>query len=385
MNKIYYFDNAATSFPKPQEVADSIFEYLKKFAANPGRSSHKLSIESAKKVFETRENISELLNFPESEHFIFTSNATESLNIVISGFLKEKDYILTSHLEHNSVLRPLSFLKESKKINIDFIKFSENNGIDFDDFYSKLKLKKPTLVILNHASNVTGKIIDIEKVLELKKKFNFKLLIDGAQTGGLYKYDLNIQDIDFLALTGHKGFYGPQGIGILFIRDPDLVNPIKFGGTGSLSEKEFQPKFLPDKFESGTLNVPGIIGLNEGINFIKKIGIENILRKKQEITEYFIENLKKIKNIKIYSTIENNSGVVSININGIPCSKVSQILDKEFKIATRPGLHCAPFIHKVIGTFPYGTVRFSFSYFNDIEEINYCIDAIKKIVKYEKE
>ncbi len=384
MNKIFYFDNAATSFPKPQEVAASIYEYIQKFAANPGRSSHKLSIESAKKVFETRENLAKIFNFENSEHFIFTANATESLNIVLNGYLNENDYILTTFLEHNSVLRPLNFLKKTKKININFIEFCPQNGIDFDDFYEKLKDKTPKLVIINHASNVTGKIVNLNKILDLKKEFKFKLLIDGAQTGGIYNYNLKEQDIDFLALTGHKGLYGPQGIGVLFIRNPEILNPLKFGGTGSLSEKDIQPEFLPDKFESGTLNVVGIVGLNEGLNFIDKIRISKIAEKKEKLTGFFIENLKDINEIKIYSDTKNNSGVVSINIEKISPSKISQILDKNFNIATRPGLHCAPVIHKKLGTFPYGTVRFSFSFFNEIDELEYAINALNYITKNNK-
>ena len=383
MNKIYYFDNAATSFPKPDEVAAAVYKYLKDKCANPGRSSHKLSVKSARIVFETRENIAEFFNYPDSEHFIFTLNATESLNSVLNGFLKDNDYVLTTFLEHNSVLRPLNFLRKIKNIHIDFIKFSEKYGIDYKDFNEKLSQKIPDLVIVNHGSNVTGKLIDLNKVLELKDRFKFKLLIDAAQTGGIFDYNLKEYNIDFLALTGHKSLYGPQGTGILFVREPELLFPLKCGGTGSFSEKNIQPEFLPDKFESGTLNVPGIAGLNEGIKFLKNTGLQKIFEKKQFLVNYFIEKLKFFDNIKIFSESDNNCGVVSINIKNFSPSKVSQILDKEFNIATRPGLHCAPLIHKTIGTYPEGTVRFSFGFFNEIEEIDYLIDALKNLKKWQ--
>ncbi len=382
MEKIYYFDNAATSFPKPEKVAASVFNYIKNFAANPGRSSHKLSIESARFVFETRENIAELLNINNSENIIFTQNATESLNIVIKGYLKENYHILTSFTEHNSVLRPLNSIRN---ITIDRIKFSKNTGIDFSDFHKKLSEKKPDLVIINHASNVTGKIVNLDRILELKEKFKFKLLIDAAQTGGIFQYDLKNQDIDFIAFTGHKGFYGPQGIGFLFIKNPEDLIPLKQGGTGSNSENDYQPDFLPDKFESGTLNVPGIVGLNAGIEFIKSNGIKNIYNHKLNLINYFFEKLKTISNkVILYSKAKNNSGVISLNIKNLSPSKVSFILDKEFNIATRPGLHCAPLIHKALNTYPYGTVRFSIGYFNTKEEIDYCIEALKFIIKKEK-
>ena len=380
-NKIYYFDNAATSFPKPDEVAVSVFDTIKNYSANPGRSSHKLAIESGRVVFNTRENIAELMCYEDSENFVFTLNATDGLNIILNGFLKENSYVLTSFIEHNSVLRPLNFLKEKRNIKVDFIKFSMTDGIDFDDFNQKLKEKVPDLVVLNHASNVTGKIINLLKVLELKRKYKFRLLIDAAQTGGIIEYDLKDHPIDFIAFTGHKGFLGPQGVGFLFIRDKDIVQPFRCGGTGSLSEKPTQPLFLPDKFESGTLNVPGIAGLNEGINFIKKVGLKNIFSHKSKLVAYFIEKLKLIDNVKIYSDLKDNAGVVSINLEKLSPSKVSEILDKKYNIATRPGLHCAPLIHQKLGTFPHGTVRFSFSYFNSMDEIDYAINALKEIIR----
>ncbi len=379
MGKIYYFDNAATSHPKPEEVAVCVYNYIKNLSANPGRSSHKLAIESAKIVFNARENIAEILNYSDSEHFIFTLNATDSINIVLNGYLKKGDFVLTTFLEHNSVLRPLKLLEKTKGIKFDFIKFSKKDGIDFNDFYEKLKEKVPSLVVINHASNVTGKIVDLDKILELKDKFKFKLLIDGAQTGGIYKYNLEEQPIDFIAFTGHKSFYGPQGIGFLFIRDYEDLLPLRCGGTGSFSEEIVQPEFLPDKFESGTLNVPGIAGLNAGINFVKNIGFENIYSYKKKLVNYFIENLKKISQINLYSDTNNNSGIVSFNLKNIPPSEVARILDKDFNIAVRPGLHCAPLIHKCLETYPQGCVRFSFSHFNTIDEIDYCINALKKI------
>ena len=381
MKKIYYFDNAATSFPKPEKVYTEVSSFLKGKCANPGRSAHSMSLETARVIFQCRELIKKLFNAENSEQIIFTHNATEALNIAILGFLKRGSTVVTTSMEHNSVMRPLNFLKKTKNINILKIKQKQNGEIDEKDLFEKIKLS-PSLVIVNHASNVNGLINNLEIFSNLKKKFHFKLLIDASQSAGVVNIDVKSLDIDFLAFTGHKSLYGIQGTGGLYVKAPDDIIPLKFGGTGSLSEHEVQPDFLPDKFESGTPNCPGIAALKAGVEFVMEKGVENIFNRKKKLVSFFVNELEKIPSIKIFygNSVDNNIGVVSVNSKSLSPSSFAMELDKRFGIAVRAGLHCAPSMHKVLSTYPEGTVRFSFSVFHTKKDVEYALEAIKDIV-----
>ena len=382
--KLVYLDNSATSWPKPQGVVEAIRKAIEKYGANPGRSGHKLAIEAARIIYQTREALAELFGLEDPERIILTKNVTEALNLVLYGFLKPGDHVITSSMEHNSVMRPLRDL-EKKGVEVTQIRASEKGEIDPRDLLKSIR-KNTKLVVLVHISNVTGTIMPVEEILKITKDHGIPLLLDAAQSAGTIPINLRELPVDLLAFTGHKGLFGPQGTGGLVINTEGLeekIEPLMRGGTGSKSEEEEQPEFLPDKYESGTPNTPGIAGLGEGVRFILKEGINRIMEKKEKLTLKLLEGLKEIKGVKLYGSLDPKKqiGIVSFNVEGKSPSEVSYLLDEKYNILSRPGLHCAPSAHKTIGTFPFGTVRFSVGYFNTEEEIEYALQAVKNLVR----
>lgn len=376
-----YFDNAATTFPKPEEVYTAVDECLRGYCANPGRGGHKYSLQSGRVILEARDLLSQLFNCGSPESIILTHNATESLNLALKGFLKKGDHVITSSMEHNSVLRPLKAL-EKLGIETTIVPCNNEGEISVEDIEKEIR-KETKLIAVTHASNVVGTILPIEKIGLMAKSYGVDFLVDASQTAGVCSIDVEKCSISMLAFTGHKSLLGPQGTGGLYIKKGLELVPLKEGGTGSRSESLFQPDILPDRYESGTHNTPGLAGLCAGIRFIISNGIDNIRRHEQELTLRFIEGMDKIKGVKIYGTRDINKqvAVVSINLREAGSSDISYILDQTFDIATRPGLHCAPMAHKTIGTLEQGTVRFSFGYFNTMEQIDTAIAAIEQIAR----
>ncbi len=377
--KIIYFDNAATSGIKPPSVIKAICECLNKKNANPGRSGHGLSVKAAEVIYNCREKIGELFNFDKTENIILTKNATESLNIVINGILNAGDEVITTSMEHNSVLRPLNYLKKKRRIKLKIIKADLNGLIESKDISTSIT-DKTKLIVITAASNVTGTKMNIDKVREIAQSHGIKILVDAAQGAGTIKIDLKKSPFDYIAITGHKHLFGPQGTGALIIKNNDKLEPLMFGGTGSQSEKIIHPDFLPDKYESGTLNSPGFAGLSAGIEFILDKKIDNIINYEKHLTDYLMNRLKEIDEIIIYATDTERVSTVSFNLIGFQPSEVANYLDKNYRICVRSGLHCAPEAHKTINTFPDGTVRFSLSYFNTKEEIDISINALKSFI-----
>jgi cysteine desulfurase / selenocysteine lyase len=376
-----YFDNAATTYPKPEVVHKAVDNCLRGFCANPGRGGHKMSLQSGRVILEARELLAELFNSDSPERIILTHNATEALNLALKGFLKKGSHVITTSMEHNSVLRPLKAL-EQLGIETTIVQCNEHGEIDIRDIEKEIR-KETVLVAVTHASNIVGTIIPVEEIGKLAKGYKLEYLVDASQTAGVCEVDVAKMNISMLAFTGHKGLMGPQGTGGLYIRKGLELNPLKEGGTGSKSESLYQPDLLPDRYESGTHNTPGIAGLCAGLSFIKSKGITNIRKHEQELTRYFLDGLEKLKNVKVYGTKDINKqvAVVSINIRDIGSSEISYILDQTFDIATRSGLHCAPIAHKTLGTLEQGTVRFSFGYFNTKEQIEASVAAIDQISK----
>jgi len=376
---LIYFDNAATTFPKPNEVYDSIMEAMKTYGANPGRSGHKLALQMGRQVYKTRELLAELFNVSNPMNIIFTSNCTDSLNIVIKGFVREGDHVITTSMEHNSVLRPLHALK-NKGVEVTIIKADSMGRINPEDIKKEIK-ENTKLIVTTHISNLTGTIIPVEAIGKIARDNGIYYLVDAAQSAGVYDIDVEKMNIDFLAFPGHKGLLGPQGTGGLYIREGIEVEEIKQGGTGSSSHILDQPHICPDRYESGTLNGPGIVGLGAGVSYIKKIGIENIRKHEEELTRHFMEEVLKIDKVKVYGPLDisEHAPVVAINIGDVDSSEISYILDEKYNIAVRPGLHCAPLAHKTIGTFEQGVVRFSFGLFNTHEDIEKSVKAIREI------
>lgn len=373
-----YLDNAATTFPKPESVYNEIMNCMKTYAANPGRGSHDMAVKAASAVMECRECIRAFFNMDSALSIIFTSNATEALNLGIKGILKKGDHVISSVTEHNSVLRPLSKLR-AIGVQLTLLGIDELGYIKISELKSSIK-KNTKLIIINHVSNVTGTIQKIKEIGNIAKQYNILFMVDASQSAGIVSIDVKRDNIDILATSGHKALYGPQGTGFLYIRKGIEIETLKEGGTGSNSTELNQPDFFPDRLECGTLNTPGIAGLNEGINFIKSIGRRNIHKKEDELTNYLIEELKKIPKVKFYGDGSkiNRGSVVSINIEGYESSIVGELLNEK-GICVRTGYHCAPLIHGIIGSYKYGTVRLSPGYFNTFAEMDTVINTIKEL------
>jgi cysteine desulfurase family protein len=379
-----YLDNAATSYPKPPKVYSAVLDYMMNIGANPGRGGHTSSLEGSRVVYNCREALMNFFKFDKPENVIFTSNITASLNILLKSVIKDGWHVITTSMEHNSVLRPITSISNYKNIELDILPCSKEGILDLDLFKSKIK-SNTKLVVISHASNVVGSIQPIENIGRICKENDIYLIIDSAQTAGVIPIDFYSSNCSALAFTGHKSLLGPQGIGGFLISDELNREASTFleGGTGSLSESLIQPDFLPDKFESGTLNAPAIAGLLQGIEYINNEGILSIKSKEQELAKLFIEGLNNINSIVVYGTnnINNMTAAISINSTLINNAELSYILDNEYGIMTRTGLHCAPLAHKTIGTFPQGTLRFSFGAFNDSKDVDYALTSLNKIIE----
>lgn len=376
-----YFDNAATTFPKPNEVYDSIMKSMKEYGANPGRSGHKLALRMNREIYGTRELLAQMFNISNPMNIVFTSNCTESLNLGIKGLLKKGDHVITTSMEHNAVSRPLIAL-EKEGVELTIVKADSMGRINPDDIEKSIK-ENTKLIVTTHVSNLTGTIMPVEAIGKIAKDSGIYYLVDGAQSAGVYSIDVDKMNIDMLAFPGHKGLLGPQGTGGLYIRDGINIREMKQGGTGSLSHLLEQPDMFPDRYESGTLNGPGIIGLGSGIKYIQERGIDNIRKHEEELTKHFIEEALKIDRVKVYGPLDvkEQGSVVPINIGDEDSSEVSYILDEKYDIEVRPGLHCSPLAHRTIGTLDQGVVRFSFGPFNTHEEIEFGIKALREISK----
>lgn len=374
-----YLDNAATSFPKPEKVYRVMDDCMRNYCANPGRAGHKMALDAGRGIHKTRELICKLFNIDNPMQIVFTSNATDSLNLAIKGALKPGDHVITTSMEHNSMIRPI---KELEKIGVrnTIVMCDQQGKIDINKIKKAIR-RNTKMIAMTHASNVTGTIMPIEEVGKIAKERRLIFLVDAAQSAGVYKIDVEQMGIDLLAVPGHKGLMGPQGTGILYMAEGLKLRQLKEGGTGSKSELLTQPDIIPDRYESGTPNTPGIIGLGAGIEFVLNEGIEKIQKHEKELTAYMLEELKKIDKIKIYGpqNAEEQASVISINIVDEDSSEISYILDKEFDIGVRSGLHCGPLAHKTVGTLEPGTVRFSLGYFNTKTEVKKAIEALKKI------
>lgn len=375
-----YLDNAATSFPKPSKVYEEVMNCMRNYCANPGRGSHTMAIRSALKIMEARDLISEIFNIKNPLNIVFTSNATEALNIAIKGLLKSGDHVISTVIEHNSVLRPLNKMSKNG-VEVTLISSDKAGFINPLDIKDEIKLNTKAIII-NHASNVLGSIQDINSIGKIAKNYGIIFILDASQSAGCISIDVEKDNIDLLAFPGHKGLLGPQGTGALYVKEGIEIKSFKEGGTGSSSNSMDQPYELPDRFESGTLNTPGIAGLCEGLKFIKKIGIENIYKEEMQLMGQLIRELKKLDFIKIYgsTSLKNRLSVLSINIEGIDASIVGEELN-DAEIAVRTGYHCAALIHKVIGTEYRGTVRISPGCFNTSKDIDEFIKNIIKIYK----
>ncbi len=380
--KYIYLDNGATSYPKAPGVATSMSDYILNNGVNAGRGAYAMSYETENTIYETRELICQVFNFDKPENVIFTKNITESLNVLIKGLLKEGDHAIVSSMEHNAVMRPLN--SYNGKVEYTKVQCSEQGVLDTDKISSSIKPNSKA-IIMTHASNVSGTILDLEAVGRICKEHNLFFIIDSAQTAGFLNLDFKKLNADAIGFTGHKSLLGPQGIGGFIINDrlsKELGTLIE-GGTGSLSDAEVQPEYMPDKFEAGTLNIPGIYGLNASLKYLLDFGIDKIWESEIYLLDKFLEPLLNMDGIKLIGlqTSIGRTGVLSLDFLNDDNGMVGHELSKEYGIMTRTGMHCAPSAHKTLRTFPEGTVRFSLNHFNTIEEINYTVDSISRIIR----
>lgn len=381
-----YFDNAATSWPKPPGVAAAMLDYLERVGANPGRSGHRTSIEAGRILYQTRELVAETFHCNDPMRVAFTLNITQAINLVLKGVLKPGDHVLTSSMEHNSVMRPLRAL-EREGVELSCVPCDAEGRLSPVDL-EKLIRPQTRLIVLNHASNVSGTILPMREVAEIARNHNVMLLVDAAQTAGVLPIDVEIDQIDFLTITGHKSLYGPTGTGgVIFGEhvDIEMVQPLIRGGTGSRSEREEQPPFLPDRFESGTQNVLGLAGLGASLKWLREQGVSQLRQQEEDLCAYMLQGLKEIPGISIYGPKDasQQTATVAINLAGYSPAELGLILDDVYGILCRVGLHCAPAAHRTLGTFPTGSVRISLGAFHQKRDIDTVLRAFRKI-SYER-
>ncbi len=375
-----YLDNAATTFPKPEIVYKTMDTFYRTLGANPGRSGHKMAVAAEKEIEDTRLVASKLFGIKNINRFILTFNATDAINMGIKGLLKPGDHAITTYLEHNAVSRALNGLEKKNVITVTKVRNTSDGFIDPNDVRSAIT-PGTRLIVMAHAPNVIGTIQPIREIGRLAKENNIVFMVDVAQTAGVCEIDVDKDCIDMLAFTGHKGPLGPTGTGGLYVGERATLEPWREGGTGFEPASLSQPQELPYKLESGTPNTVGIAGLRAGIEFVLSKGIQTIRNHEQKLTGKLINALKDDQRFILYGTtdISRKVGIISLNIKGFKPAEVGAILDQSFDIAVRPGLHCAPFAHQVLGTFPDGTVRVSPGYFNTEGEIDLLITALDKI------
>lgn len=381
-----YLDNASTSFPKAPTVATAMSDYITNRGININRGSYALAYDVEDIIYTTRQRLHTLFNGHDPSHVIFTQNVTMSLNMVIKGLLKAGDHVLVSSMEHNAVMRPLTQLLD-KGIAFDIIPCDKTGSIQLESMDSLIR-PNTVAMIINHASNVCGTIQPLESIGSICKDHNLQFIVDAAQTAGVIPIDVKAYHIDALCFTGHKGLLGPQGIGgiILTKEMAQTLIPLIAGGTGSFSHLETMPTHMPDAFEAGTLNLPGIIGLNEGLSYIESQGMENIHNHELALTQAFLEGLQSIDVVNIIGKqdIQDRTAVVSITIDSMDPASIAYELESNYHIMTRVGLHCAPRAHQTLGTYPEGTVRFSFGYANKHEDVEAALSALHRILKNTK-
>lgn len=381
---VHYLDNASTSFPKPQVVADSMYDYICNNGCNIGRGSYQKSYDTMALVLETRELLNSLFHGDDCKNVVFTKNITESLNILIKGLFQKGDHILVSSMEHNSVMRPLQQLIE---IGVEFSRIPcSSQGELLLEKMDTLVKSNTKAIIMTHASNVCGTILPLKEVGEFCRNKGLYFIVDSAQTAGFADIDIQAMNIDALAFTGHKGLLGPQGIGGFLLKEHMInkITPLLSGGTGSISHSEEIPSFMPDRFEAGTLNIPGIIGLRAGLLWIQEQGIQTLHRHELELTQAFLDGCKPLIETKKINLLglphcQNRTGVVSIQTKAIDIANVAYLLDEKYHIMARVGLHCSPSAHKTLGTYPTGTLRFSFGWNNTLEDVNTLLHALEEI------
>ena len=373
-----YLDNAATTMHKPQEVIDAVVAAMSSMG-NAGRGVNDASLSASRIIYDTREKLCHLFHGTNARQIAFTNNSTESLNIAIKGILNPGDHVITTMLEHNSVLRPL-YEMEARGVKLTIVKSNEQGTLNIQDIEDAIT-EETKLIICTNGSNLTGNYIDLKPIGEVAHKHGVLFAVDASQTAGVFPIDVQDMQIDILCFTGHKGLLGPQGTGGIYVREGLSVRPLKSGGSGVQTYSKIHPAEMPTALEAGTLNGHGIAGLHAALEYLEKTGIDSIRNREQDLMWRFYEGVKDIPNVKIYGdfSTKNRCAVVTLNIGDYDSSEVSDALLTEYNISTRSGGHCAPLMHEALGTVEQGAVRFSFSHYNTEEEVDTAIKAIREL------
>lgn len=377
-----YMDNAATTMHKPQAVIDAVIAAMSSMG-NAGRGANEASLSASRVIYDTRDKLCQFFGAENPRQIVFTNNSTESLNIAIKGLLNPGDHVITTMLEHNSVLRPL-YEMEKKGVKLTIIRSNEKGTFDLKDMEDAI-CPETKMVICTNGSNLTGNYIDIEKVGEMAHKHGLLFVVDASQTAGVFPIDVQRMQIDVLCFTGHKGLLGPQGIGGMYVREGLAVRPLKCGGSGVQTYSKTHPAEMPTALEAGTLNGHGIAGLGAAVDYLNETGIDVVREKEQRLMRKFYEGVKEIPDVKVYGDFStfDRCAIVALNIGDIDSSEVSDALLTEYGISTRPGGHCAPLMHEALGTVEQGAVRFSFSHYNTDEEVDAAIAAVRELAQDE--
>lgn len=378
-----YLDNAATTMKKPQVVIDAVVTAMTSLG-NAGRGAHAASLDASRIIYDAREKLAAFFHAESAKNIVFTNNSTESLNIAIKGILNQGDHVITTMLEHNSVLRPL-YEMEEKGVSLSIIKSNKKGTINYEDFEKEIR-PETKAIICTHGSNLTGNVLDVERIGAIAKKHGLLFVVDASQTAGVFPIDVQKMQIDVLCFTGHKGLLAPQGTGGMYVREGVSIRPLKSGGSGVLTYSKTHPAEMPTALEAGTLNGHGIAGLAASVAYLNEVGIDTIREKEQEYMWKFYNAVKDLPGVTIYGDFDTKErcAIVTLNIGDYDSSEVSDELLMTYDISTRPGAHCAPLMHEALGTVEQGAVRFSFSHFNTEEEIQSAIHAVEELCEDEE-
>ncbi len=376
-----YLDNAATTYPKPEAVYLAMDRFAREVGGNPGRSGHARSLEAGREVLRAREAVARLLGVGDPSRIVFTKNATEALNTVIQGVMREGGHAVITSLEHNSVWRPLEALARAGAVTYTIVRCGSDGTLDPAAVAAAITADT-RLVACAHASNVSGTLLPVADIAEAARARGVPVLVDAAQSAGRFPLDPREMGLQYLAFSGHKELFGPQGTGALYIAPGHEVCALTYGGTGSLSESSSQPEFLPDRYESGTLNAFGLAGLRAGVEFVLEHGVDRIRRHEEELTLRLLEGLAEMDGVRVYGPREweRRVGIVSFNLEGFTSSEVASRLDQAYGIRVRSGLHCSPLAHRTLGTLESGVVRAGFSYLNRAEDVDCLLAALREIL-----
>ena len=375
-----YLDSAATSYHKPDGVARAVAEAISHMG-NPGRGAHEASLDASRVVYGTREKMAELFGAEEASQIVFTANSTESLNIAIQGLVDPGDHVITTVMEHNSVLRPL-YLCQQQGVSLTILPFSAARTVTPEAIEAVIR-SNTRMIVCTHGSNLTGDLNDLEAIGRVCKKHHLLFVVDASQTAGVFPIQMDSMNIDVLCFTGHKSLMGPQGTGGMCVRKGVWIRPLLVGGSGIDSYSKIHPQVMPTALEAGTLNAHGIAGLSAALDFIKKVTPDVIRQREEELARRFVSQIKSIPGVKLYGNYEQfpRAPILSLNILDYDSGEIADVLAQDYGIMTRAGAHCAPLMHEALGTKSQGAVRFSFSYFNTEEEIDQAANAIRELAE----